>query len=465
LSQLVYIVCHYGIKPFIKINYYFLPYIIPRHSLSLAPIISFIFCMNILLLGAGGREHCFALQITKSKLCTQLYVAPGNAGTSSCAINVALDSKNFESIHQYCKQQEIGLIVVGPEEPLVLGIVDYFLKTNIKIVGPNAYAAQLEGSKAFAKTFMRKHNIPTATYASFDEHTYKEGRTYIEQHSLPIVIKADGLAAGKGVIICTSYEEALEAYDNMLLKAQFGAASKQVIVEQYLDGIECSVFVLTDGRNYVLFPEAKDYKRIGEGDKGPNTGGMGAISPVPFFKDSFKQKVIDKIIQPTVDGLFEESMHYKGFIFFGLIKVGNEPYVIEYNCRMGDPETEVVLPRIESDLVALMQAAFDNNLKQTAINISANAAATIVAVAEGYPGDYPKGDSIFLAEDAFKNSVVMHAGTTLNNNELQTNGGRVLCVTSLAATLAEAVANSKASMQHVHYKGKYFRNDIGYEFI
>jgi phosphoribosylamine---glycine ligase len=421
--------------------------------------------MNILLLGSGGREHAFAHIITKSNHCTQLFIAPGNAGTQLLGTNVNIDINDFDALHQFCLQQSIKLIVVGPEEPLVNGIVDYFTRKNIPIVGPDKYAAQLEGSKAFAKTFMAENNIPTAAYKEFNASSYNDGIDYLKKHSLPIVLKADGLAAGKGVVICQTHQEALNVFEQMIQHKQFGEASSKVVVEQFLDGIELSVFALTDGENYIILPEAKDYKRIGEGDTGLNTGGMGAISPVPFYEGAFKQKVIDAIIKPTIQGFKKRNMHYKGFVFFGLINVQNEPYVIEYNCRMGDPETEVVLPRLKNDFVALLLSLFNNTLATQKVAIKNNSACTIVAVSEGYPGDYTKGITITLPNVVNNDSYIYHAGTKNANNEIQTNGGRVLCVTSLDNSMNSALQKSKAAMQQIHFKGMYYRNDIGYEFI
>ncbi len=421
--------------------------------------------MNILLLGSGGREHALAHVITQSKYCTELFIAPGNAGTQLLGTNIYLDINNFEAIYACCLQQHIELIVVGPEEPLVNGIVDFFTQKNINIVGPDKYAAQLEGSKAFAKTFMAENNIPTAAYKEFTLENYNDGIQYLQQHSLPIVLKADGLAAGKGVVICQTHKEALEVFEQMIQQKQFGEASKKVVVEQFLDGIELSVFALTDGENYVLLPEAKDYKRIGEGDTGLNTGGMGAISPVPFFNTAFKQKVIDTIIEPTIKGFKNRNMHYKGFVFFGLINVQNEPFVIEYNCRLGDPETEVVLPRLENDFVDLLQSLFDNSISTKTIKIKANVACTIVAVSEGYPGNYKKGITITLPNQVDANAYIYHAGTTPFDGEIQTNGGRVLCITALGASMPDAIQKSKATLQQISYQGMYYRNDIGYEFI
>jgi phosphoribosylamine---glycine ligase len=420
--------------------------------------------MNILIIGSGGREHALAKALKNSANCGNLFIAPGNAGTALIGTNAPLAINNFGAIHQFCTQNNITLIVVGPEDPLVNGIVDYFLTTNIAIVGPDKYSAQLEGSKAFAKAFMAQHNIPTASYTQFNAQTYTDGVAYLQQHSLPIVLKADGLAAGKGVVICETHSHALEVFEAMIINQQFGTASTTVVVEQFLNGIECSVFALTDGENYILLPEAKDYKRIGQGDTGLNTGGMGAISPVPFYNGDFEQKVINKIIKPTIAGLHKNNMHYKGFVFFGLIKVGNEPFVIEYNCRLGDPETETILPRLQSDLLAHLNSLFNNTLAQEKVAISTQAAATIMAVSAGYPQDYTKGETIAINHINTNDNYIYHAGTAIQNENIVTNGGRVLCATSLAPTINQAVKNATTTLKNIHYNGMYFRADIGYEF-
>jgi phosphoribosylamine--glycine ligase len=426
--------------------------------------------MNILLLGSGGREHALAWKAAQSKLRPHLFIAPGNTGTQELGTNLPVSVTDFGAIKKACIEHGIDLVVVGPEEPLVKGIVEY-LRTepalqDLMIIGPSQKAAQLEGSKAFAKAFMQRHGIPTAAYREFTAENFEEGIEYLKNHSLPVVLKADGLAAGKGVIICQNHVEAVSEFELMIQRSKFGEAGKRVVVEEFLTGIEVSVFVLTDGKHFVLLPEAKDYKRIGEGDKGPNTGGMGAVSPVPFADASFMQKVRTRIIEPTVRGLQQEALDYKGFIFIGLIKVDNEPFVIEYNCRMGDPETEAVLPRIKNDIVDLFTATATSALENIAVEIDERHACTIVAASGGYPGDYQKGLPISGLNEADTDGVVVfHAGVTAQEGKPVTNGGRVCCVTALAPSLKEAVANAREAMDGIRFEGKYFRRDIGYEFF
>lgn len=425
--------------------------------------------MKILLLGSGGREHALAWKLKQSPRCEQLFIAPGNAGTALCGENLPFSAVDFEKITVFCKEAEIDMVIVGPEDPLVKGIVDQLKATpgleNLLVIGPSQQAAQLEGSKAFAKAFMKKYNIPTAAYGEFTKTNLQEGIVYIKKQKLPVVLKADGLAAGKGVLICNSHLEAVAEFELMIEHAKFGAASSKVVVEEFLDGIELSVFVLTDGKDYVLLPEAKDYKRIGEGDKGLNTGGMGAISPVPFADDAFMKKIKDRIIDPTIKGLKEENFDYKGFVFFGLIKVNNEPFVIEYNCRMGDPETEVVIPRIQNDLVDLLEATARGALKNKSVHPDPRFAATIMAVSGGYPGEYKTGLPISGLELIHeKDSLVFHAGTKAKD-ETVTSGGRVLCVTSLSHELQAAVAQSAKALEKISFQGMYYRTDIGYEFV
>jgi phosphoribosylamine--glycine ligase len=426
--------------------------------------------MNILLLGSGGREHALAWKLVSSPLCTSLFIAPGNAGTARCGTNVDLSTVDFDGIKKFCSKEKIGLVIVGPEEPLVKGIVDYFAADaalkEIPVIGPSARGALLEGSKAFSKKFMQRHGIPTAAYREFNLDNYAEGIAYLQQHTLPIVLKADGLAAGKGVVICQNHIEAVAEFELMLQGNKFGEAGSKVVVEEFLYGIEMSVFVLTDGQHFVILPEAKDYKRVGEGDKGPNTGGMGAVSPVPFADDAFMAKITERIIKPTVEGMAKENIDYKGFIFIGIIKVKDEPLVIEYNCRMGDPETEVVMPRLKNDLVELFLAVAEQRLDKVRIEMDPRIACTIVAVSGGYPGSYEKGYPISgLEEPLTSDSLIFHAGTKEDKGQVVTSGGRVLCVTSFAETVYEAVDKSRDVLEKLYYEGIYYRRDIGYEFL
>ena len=425
--------------------------------------------MNILLIGAGGREHAFAYKLSQSTLCTQLFIALGNAGTAEFGKNIKMNPNDFETLGQFCIENTIELLIVGPEEPLVLGMRDYFeanenLK-NILFIGPDKMGATMEASKDWSKAFMYKNNIPTAAYQTFTNDNLNEGIEYLKTQKMPIVLKADGLAAGKGVLICQNLEEATSELQQMISDKKFGEASSKVVIEEFLTGIELSVFVLSDGNSYKILPTAKDYKRIGVGETGLNTGGMGAISPVPFANHEFMQKVITKIIEPTISGLKNENIKYIGFIFIGLIKVGEEPVVIEYNCRMGDPETETVLPLIESDFVELMVATAKGKLHETDLKISTQHAATVMLVSAGYPGDYEKGKLMTNLESS-NNSMLFHAGTALNNNnEIVTKGGRVLAVTSLGNSLSEAVSKSMKTAENISFEGKYFRTDIGFEFL
>ncbi len=423
--------------------------------------------MNILLLGSGGREHALAWKMAQSALCNKLLIAPGNAGTAECGTNKPFGVGDFEAIRACCEEEEIAMVVIGPEEPLVKGLVDYLngaFRGAVMVIGPSAEAAQLEGSKGYAKAFMQRHNIPTAAYKEFTRDNFNEGITYLQQHTLPIVLKADGLAAGKGVIISQSREEAIAEFTAMIQEAKFGEASQRVVVEEFLSGIELSVFVLTDGKDYLLLPEAKDYKRIGEGDTGLNTGGMGAVSPVLFADDAFMQKVINNIVEPTIRGLEKDALDYKGFVFFGLIKVGDEPYVIEYNCRMGDPETEVVIPRLKSDLVELLIATAKGDLSSQKVEQDPRFATTIVAVSGGYPGDYGKGFAMNGLDATSDNVRLFHMGTKDADGKVVTSGGRVICATALDATLQGAIAKSRKAIEAIDFEGKYYRKDIGYEF-
>jgi phosphoribosylamine---glycine ligase len=425
--------------------------------------------MKILLLGAGGREHALAWKFTQSPQCTKLFIAPGNGGTGLCGQNVPLVITDFEAVGQFCLQEQVEMVMVGPEEPLVKGIVDFFRNhpklQHILIIGPSQYAAQLEGSKSFAKSFMQKYNIPTAGYREFEADNYEEGVRYINQHSLPVVLKADGLAAGKGVLICQNHIEAGAEFELMIQRNKFGDAGRKVVVEEFLEGIELSMFVLTDGKNYVILPEAKDYKRIGEGDKGLNTGGMGAVSPVPFADDLFMQKIEETIVKPTVAGLQQEGMDYKGFVFIGIIKCGEDPYVIEYNCRLGDPETEVVIPRLKNDLVELFVHTAKSTLHEVTIDCDERYACTVMTVSGGYPGEFEKGFEIEgLDSDIGADSLLFHAGTLSAYGAVLSNGGRVFCVTSFGDSVPEAVDKSLEVLEKVHFENMYFRKDIGYEF-
>ena len=426
--------------------------------------------MNILLIGSGGREHALALKIKQSHLCKQLFIAPGNPGTAQHGVNVEIQSSDFRALGSFCLEKGINIMVVGPEDPLVNGIYDFFksdpLLSDIIVVGPSAKAAQLEGSKAFAKSFMERHGIPTASYREFSNSNFEEGVEYLKGHTLPVVLKADGLAAGKGVVIAETHEDALGAFEDMIKLSKFGKASERVVIESFLSGVELSVFALTNGKEFVLLPEAKDYKRIGEGDKGLNTGGMGAISPVPFADKAFMQKVLDKVVQPTIKGIDEEGLVYHGFVFFGLIKVGDEPFVIEYNCRMGDPETEVVMPRLASDLVEMFIAMDKGNLSQYEVKVDPRAAATVVLVSGGYPETFEKGkkiDGLDQAND--ENTLAFHAGVVEHEGLLLSNGGRVAAITSFGYTIQEAVDNSLKKIKNIRFDKMTYRKDIGYEFV
>lgn len=427
--------------------------------------------MNILIIGSGGREHAFAWKLKQSPLCNNLYIAPGNAGTASCGTNLQIAVADFEAIKTAALQHHIDLILVGPEEPLVKGITDFFendpTTAHIHVIGPHKETAQLEGSKAYAKSFMNRHQIPTAAYKEFTANDFDAGVTYLQQHQYPVVLKADGLAAGKGVLICNNMMEARSEFELMLMRSKFGEAGKKVVIEDFLEGIEMSVFVLTDGKNYVILPEAKDYKRIGEGDTGLNTGGMGAVSPVPILTEQLQQKITERIIKPTINGLQKDGLKYKGFIFIGLmIDRNNDPHVIEYNCRMGDPETEVVIPRLQNDFVSLLTATATQTLHNITIETDARAAVGMVAVSGGYPGDYNKGLTINgLQQYNIPESVLFHSGTTFNqHNQIITNGGRVLVAVSFGDNIKEAAEQSEYLLQQIHFDDMYFRTDIGYEF-
>lgn len=425
--------------------------------------------MRILLLGSGGREHAISLKLSQSPHCEKLFIAPGNAGTAQCGTNLPFGYNDFEAIKKTCVDEKIEMVIVGPEEPLVNGITDFLISSpalkNINVIGPGKNSSQLEGSKSFAKAFMIRHNIPTATYREFTQKNYKDGIDYIKEHSLPIVLKADGLAAGKGVVICNNHLEAIAEFELMIQRAKFGEAGKKVVIEQFLQGVEMSVFVLTDGKNYVILPEAKDYKRIGEGDTGPNTGGMGAVSPVPFVNEVLMNKIEERVVKPTINGLQKEGLDYRGFIFLGFMIDKGEPFMIEYNCRMGDPETEVVIPRLKNDLIELFKAVSEQKLDTIKIETDPRTVCTVVAVSGGYPGDYLKGHTIEGLEDINpEDSIVYHMGTKMENGKVVTNGGRVLCVTSYGRSVFDAVSISKDEIEKISFTGMEYRSDIGYEF-
>lgn len=424
--------------------------------------------MNILILGSGGRESAFAWKVAQSAHCDKLFIAPGNAGTTQYGTNVNIKVSDFEGIKALVLKEDINLVLVGPEEPLVKGVHDFFLADeqlkNIPVVGPQQEGAQLEGSKDFSKQFMERHNIPTAAYRTFTKDTLQDGLTYLATAGLPVVLKADGLAAGKGVLICLTLEEAQTELTAMLADAKFGEASSRVVVEQFLTGIELSVFVMTDGNSYKILPEAKDYKRIGEGDTGLNTGGMGSISPVPFADAAYMKKVEERVIIPTIEGLKKDGIPYKGFIFIGLMNSNGEPWVIEYNCRMGDPETESVMRRIDSDFVDLLLGVAEGNLNEKEIIISPKTAATVVMVAGGYPGEYLKNKVITGTENV-RDSIVFHAGTAMDGNDVITTGGRVLAITTVQDDMFSALQQATADASRIYYDGMYFRKDIGFDLL
>ena len=422
--------------------------------------------MTILILGSGGREHTFAWKVAQSPLCKTLYVAPGNSGTAQIAENVNIGVNDFPAIKELVLSKGIDMVVVGPEDPLVQGVHDYFLNDgelkHISVIGPQAAAAQLEGSKEFAKEFLIRHGIPTAAYQSFDASNVEEGYKFLATLKPPFVLKADGLAAGKGVLILNDLNEAKAELKSMLVDAKFGSASSKVVIEEFLDGIELSCFVLTDGKHYKILPTAKDYKRIGEGDTGLNTGGMGAISPVPFATEEFLNKIEERIVKPTIIGLQKDNLPYKGFIFIGLIKVGNDPKVIEYNVRMGDPETEVVLPRLKNDLVEIFKAMSNQTLDKIKIEIDNRAATTVMMVSGGYPEAYEKGKEITGLEN-IKDSIPFHAGAILKDEKIVTSGGRVMAITSYGDTYQEAIKKSYQNIEKLHFDKMYYRKDIGFD--
>jgi len=423
---------------------------------------------NILLIGSGGREHAIAWKLSQSPLLNKLFIAPGNAGTSGVGTNVPVNGTDFEAIKTFVVENKIDMVVVGPEDPLVRGIHDFFLNDeiikSIPVIGPQKAGAELEGSKDFAKQFMIRHNIPTAAYQTFTKESLSEGFAFLKKLQAPFVLKADGLAAGKGVVICKTIEEAETELTDMLAGQKFGRASEMVVIEEFLDGIELSAFAITNGREYLILPEAKDYKRIGVGDTGPNTGGMGSISPVPFAGKEFMLKVEDSIIRPTVEGLQKDGIPYQGFLFFGLMNVKGNPFVIEYNVRLGDPETESILPRIKTDLLEIFQATAKGNLSSIKLETDKQTAACVMIVSGGYPGDYLKGKAITGLE-SITQSHVFHAGTSIDKHKTVSTGGRVVAVTSLADSLLSAVNQSFESAAMIHFEGSYFRNDIGKDLM
>ena len=422
--------------------------------------------MNVLILGSGGREHALAWKISQSSSCNKLFIAPGNAGTDLVGVNKNINVTDFDAIKYLVIDEDIEMVVVGPEDPLVNGFYDFFKNdndlNNVSVIGPSKEGAQLEGSKKFAKEFMQRHNIPTAKYKSFDKDTLQDGCDFLETLSPPYVLKADGLAAGKGVLIIESISEAKSELKSMLLDSKFGQASSTVVIEEFLDGIELSVFVITNGDTYKILPTAKDYKRIGEGDTGLNTGGMGAVSPVPFVDRFFMEKIEQELIKPSIEGLKKENISYKGFLFIGLIKVGSEPKVIEYNVRLGDPETEVVIPRIKSDFLNLLKGIKDGTFSEKDLNISEDVAATVMLVSGGYPQKYNKGYEITNSENC-EGSIVFHAGTKNDEGIVKTNGGRVIAVTSFGKSLEDALAKSNKNAEKINFQGKNYRKDIGFD--
>lgn len=422
--------------------------------------------MNVLVLGSGGREHAISWKLSQSKNLDNIFIAPGNAGTSSVGTNISISPEDFRSVEDFVTTNQINMIVVGPEAPLVGGIVDFFRAKpehdDVLIIGPDQAGAELEGSKDFAKEFMAEFNVPTARYQTFTPVNIQEGYSFLETLSAPFVLKADGLAGGKGVLILDNLDEAKQELKNMLLDDKFGAASKQVVIEEYLDGIEMSVFVLTDGNDYLILPEAKDYKRIGEGDKGLNTGGMGAVSPVPFVTDELRAKIESRIVKPSVEGLGKRKFNYKGFLFIGLMIVDGEPFVIEYNVRMGDPETEVVMPRIKSDFLAHLKACASGRLANEIIEFEKEYVTTVMLVAGGYPEAYEK-EKEMTGFDEVNDSILFHAGTKSENNKVYSNGGRVIAITSYGKTMQEALSKSYANAEEINFEGKYYRKDIGFD--
>ena len=424
--------------------------------------------MNILILGSGGREHTFAWKISKSPLCKKLYISPGNGGTSKYGKNIYADINNFDEIKNLVINKKIDLVLVGPEDPLVNGIVDYFEQSyelkNVKIFGPNKLGAQLEGSKVFSKSFMKRHNIPSANFKSFNINEVDEGIEFLRSSLPPFVLKADGLAEGKGVIISKNLENAENSFQNMLVNKQFGKASEKVLIEEFLSGIEISCFIITDGENYISLPEAKDYKRIGENDTGLNTGGMGAVSPVNFYDKEFEKKVKNRIIKRTIEGLKKDNIPFKGFLFIGLMNVNGDPYVIEYNVRMGDPETQVVIPRIKNDFLEVLISCINMDLQNIKINIDKKTTSTVILSSKGYPKKYQKGFKISGLNE-IKNSIIFHAGTIKEENDILSNGGRVIACTGIGQTISESLKISYELAKKIDWEGKYYRKDIGKDLI
>ncbi|MFK7969503.1 MAG: phosphoribosylamine--glycine ligase [Bacteroidia bacterium] len=420
--------------------------------------------MNVLLLGGGGREHALAWKMAQSPKLNQLYIAPGNAGTAQHGTNISLVITDPQAVTSWSQENNIDLVIIGPEAPLVAGVADVLREAGIAAIGPGAVGAQLEGSKDFSKRFMQRHNIPTAGYATFNQNQLAEAVQYVEGHSLPVVVKADGLAAGKGVLICQTHEEAAHAVRDMLSDGAFGDAGSTVVIEEYLDGIEISIFVLSDGEHYKILPSAKDYKRIGEGDTGLNTGGMGAVSPVPFATGEFMQEVEETIVKPTMNGLKADDIPYQGFIFIGLMVVNDKPYVLEYNARLGDPETEVVMPRISSDLLEAFAAVKDQNLDKVDFSVHNKTCTTVMLVSGGYPGSYEKGKHIYKLEEV-DDAIIFHAGTTMKDESLVTNGGRVIAVSALGESIDHAIHISMTNAARIEFEGKFFRTDIGKDLM
>ncbi len=420
---------------------------------------------NFLLIGGGGREHAMGLSISKSKFCHQLYIAPGNPGTEVFAQNITLNIINPNEVLNFCLEHSIDIVVVGPEAPLMEGLADLLIQNQISVIGPQKAGALLEGSKVYAKAFMKKYGIPTASYQKFDKTQLKEAKEYLKTVKFPIVLKASGLAAGKGVVSCDNLHFATDILQQMLNGTLVGEAGENVVIEEFLNGWEVSMFVLTDGKNYILLPEAKDYKRIGEGNSGPNTGGMGSVSPVHLLNSELKNKIIQKVIEPTLQGLKTENIHYQGFIFFGFMIVQNEPYLLEYNVRMGDPETQSVFSRITSDVAEMFILASEQRLNEYQLEVSSKTAVTVVSVSEGYPGSYEKEKAIFLPKSLPKEVILYHAGTKLKENQLVTNGGRVINITALGDNLSNAIQKAYKANEHVIFSNKYFRKDIGQDLL